>query len=80
MGPKSKLTGKKISVFIMIVVSCTFLGWCGGNIRGDYVRKTSIGFDVTSRIGYWIKGVSVGAQIGVIMAFLIVGRMGVHNK
>jgi len=66
---------KKVLVFLGVLLICTFLGWPGGYIRGDYVRKTTVGFDVGLRIGYWIKGVSVGAPIGLVLAVLVVRKM-----
>ena len=75
MDSNSKFIFKKILVFLGILLICTFLGWCGGNILGDYLRKTTVGFDVGSRIGYWIKGVSVGAPIGLLLAVLVVRKM-----
>ena len=66
-----RYTIREFYIDLFIVLAALVLGWCGGNIVGDQVRKNEIGFDVGTRIGYWVKGLSVG---GVIGFFLVITR------
>ena len=64
---------KRLVTPLAIIALGILLGWCGGNLWADHIRKAQpVGFDIGTRLTYQTRGVVAGAIAGIIGALFSV--------